>query len=350
MNTTTRWMGPGQELTDRHEKAAWALVEQSGGLARFDLIVLAGSLPAGLGHGHSDVDLFVVPADGRPMSERVRFIDGVPVQLNNIRREDLELLAKTFDAYTVVPEERSQLLALRPWAKLATRLAFGRLVHATAECGDLVRRCRPEVLRLLTLTDSSRMVGRLVEDAAGALLTVDPLIALHASHEALRYAAEGLLAACGDVFVSDSAHWRRLARVPGLADLVPFLWGLVTGAPAWNAGWPEVQAHVRRVVAATTHMVSRAQLDGWTTRMTRCAPPPARPAGPYYRNPFFQVLRFGDAIAIVGPDKAFRCNDATARAWLGADLDPAGVPAGGIERLHRMGLLVPSDTTDPERR
>ena len=37
--STHGWWGPGQRLTDRHEKAAWALIEQSGGLGAFDLIL-----------------------------------------------------------------------------------------------------------------------------------------------------------------------------------------------------------------------------------------------------------------------------------------------------------------------
>jgi hypothetical protein len=348
---TDLWWGPGRSMTERHERAARTVIDESGGTAAFDLIVLAGSLHAGLGHGHSDVDLFVLPADGSTAPERVRFVDGVPVQFNDVRVADLELMAETFNAYAVVPEDRSQLLALRrpAWVKLATRLAFGRVLHASPDCAALLGRCDPEVLRLLLLTDAARMVSRLAEDAAGALLTEDPLLALHASGEALRYAAEGAMVACGDVFVSDCGHWRRLAKLPALADIVPALWGLTTERPCWGASWPGVRTHVRRVLTVATHLISHAQLDGWRAPMEKCPLPPARPAGDFSRNPLFQVLRFGDTIAIVGPDKAFRCNDATARAWLRTDVDPTGIPTAGIEQFRTMGLLEPTDHDHVER-
>jgi hypothetical protein len=123
------------------------VIEEADGPAAFDLIVLAGSLPAGLGHGHSDVDLFVVTADGNPASDRMRFVGGVPVQLNNVRREEFEQFAETFDSYTVVPDDRSQLLARRQpfWTKLVTRLAYGRVLHASPDCAAYwaraTRRC-----------------------------------------------------------------------------------------------------------------------------------------------------------------------------------------------------------------
>lgn len=349
--THLSWQGPGAGMTEAQQKAAWTVIEAQGGSAAFDLVVLTGSLPVGLGHGYSDVDLFVIAANGEPVSEKVRFLDGVPVQLNNVRREDLDLIANTFSRYSVVPDDRSQLMALRPWAKMATRLAFGTVLHATAGCAEILRRCDPEVLRRLTITEAARMASRLVEDTAGALLTGDPLIALHGSAEALRHAGEGILAACGDVFVSDSGLWRRLARLPALADVVAQLWGLARGGPAWEESWPQVQAQVRQAVGAATHLVSQAQLDGWQAPMTRCRHPlPARGSGAFYRNPFFQVLRFGDTIAIVGPDKAFRCNEATARKWLDADVRLTDIPAAGIEQFHSMGLLVPSENISPERR
>jgi hypothetical protein len=343
MHSATRWFGAARGITEQQRCAAGAVVSEAGGESTFDLVVLSGSMVANLGHGNSDVDLYVIRSDGSTPADRAQAIDGVSVQFNHVRMQDLETLAQTFDSFRVGPDERGQLLALRPWAKLANRLSHGEVLLATDPCRRLLGECDANVLRLLVLTESSRMVGRLAEDAAGGLLTGDALIGLFAAREALRHAAEAVLAACGDVFVGDSFLWRRLARAPVLSDVVTVLWGLYTQGPPWGAESDVVAEQVRTMVDVSTYLASYAQLDGWSSVMTTCCPWPYPRRDGLRRNPFFQVLRFGDTFALIGPDKAYRSNEATARAWLRADAADSDMPATNVERFQEMGLLVPYD-------
>jgi len=335
--TVDTWSGDGLRIGPAAEQAALEAIADAGGMEAFDLIVLTGSLVAGHGHGYSDVDLFVVPAEGTVVDGRARDVDGTPVQFNAATHLSLGEFAETFDAYRVSPSDRSQLFTvhLQAGLKVATRLAFGRLLHASPEAEALYRRVDAEVIRRLVMTECGRQVARHAEDAAGALAVGDPLIVLSAVIAALRYACEAILAAHGDVYVGDSFLWRRLARLDAEGSLARTIWYALPGDLPWGAARATVRRRAESGLDLAGHLTGHALLDGWEQRLTQ-VPPYTPPVEPVRRNPYFTVLRFGDTVTFAGPDKAFRTTEQTARLWL----DDAR-PATAARKFVELGLLLP---------
>jgi hypothetical protein len=334
------WEAAGRALGPEHERVAWEAIEGAGGTAAFDLIVLSGSFVAGHAHGYSDVDIYVVTAEGVTVEKVSRLAEGIPVQFNPIEPATMAAISEMFAAYRVTPADRTQLFAMQALLRDATRLAFGRLLHVSDRLREAYRACDRDVIRQLTMTNCGREVGRHIEDAAGGLDADDPLIALQGAETAARFAVEAALAACGDVYIGQSFFWRRLTRVDRHGELVRFLWRLLKDGPAWGTGDDELRARVIELLDLSAYLVSTAQLDGWHKPMDG-VPLPSTGNSRLRRNPYYSVLRFGDTISIIGPDKAYRSNEATARLWLGG---PAGgLSEASIQQFRKMGLLVPTE-------
>lgn len=331
------WCVPVNGVTDRHLLAAQEAVSRAGGFRAFELVVLGGSLVAGLGHGFSDLDLYVTPADGREVSTRRVTIDDVATQLNPVSSDSAAELAADFGEYRVSAADRGQLIRMVPHLKLLSRLAMGRVLHVGADFEPTWKRFDPDAVRRLFITHHARQVSRFTEDALGGLRTGDALIAIQSAETALRYGCETAMAACGDFFVGESFFWRRLTRADGSGTLARQAWRLLRGEPRWGADQAEVAAAVRRTVRLATDLAGYAQLDGWAHAM------PAPPAGVGRhgaRNPFFTIVRFGDTVALAGPGRGLRSNEATARLWLGAR-DAADLDDATAQRFGDMGLLDP---------
>jgi hypothetical protein len=337
MNTTTTvipWSTDERWLTGDQMRAAAATLDEVRSAHGIGLALVSGSLAVGLGHAISDIDLYVIPADGLPLRSRTYTDQGHPVQVNPLTAEELAGLVPFAEEFRVTSADRAQLSLGPARSKLMLRLVNGRLLEARPDLAELLGRLDRDVVRRLMILRHACFAVELAEDVQGTLASGDFYTALTASHRALLHALESGLAGAGDIYDHEKVLFRRLVRHPALGHLTGEAWNLLNCGI--RPGDPAEAAHAlaRRRLLLVSHLIAAAVLDGWS-RPLRLAPPFAPDVRGPLRSPFFGLLRFADGIALTGQDKGYRVSEPAARLWAALDGRPlaeaidGAVPPGG---------------------
>lgn len=257
------------ERTRQHKLAAARVVAgEFAGRDDVEAVFLTGSLLAGLGNEHSDVDIYVITAASSDDATlpSIRRRDGVRIDVE-IRRPgwmiDLARRASRFEA------SRQNLGSIqRPPVRLATavRLMLSEPVKRSAEYDAAIAALisgERDLRRYLMGAQALVNMG-ITEDCIGALHSGDDHSAALSSAALLANSAQTYLTGAGDLYQGEKWIPARLLRSAGphapLADLLGVLTGTVAvdaarlvvlrlrlaqifSAAGMTLGWDEAQAH-----------------------------------------------------------------------------------------------------------
>ncbi|MFC7817169.1 hypothetical protein ACFUTR_21305 [Streptomyces sp. NPDC057367] len=339
-------------LTDEHIRAAHEVYQDLSKQHEISIALVSGSLAFGLGHGTSDVDFYVRTVGDTPLEDRVHLRRGYAVQINPITDEKLaKAIEWAGDDSEFTSTNRRMLEVQDDVRKFAIRLTRGHVVHTDDEGRGLLDQLSVDVIRRRVIARQARDTGIHLEDATGALAAGDHDTAYWATRIALTHAIEAALAASDDLYVGRKFLLRRLKRVKALSDVQPQLLGALdvpwADAPAGLEESEEAErfgAAIQERTRLAAYVASAAVLDGWNESMSALAPPRTGTVGPI-RDPFHCLMRFGDGIALTGPDKGFRVGEEAARLWFSLDgsrsLDDIGELGSsmrdGVAKLVEIG-------------
>jgi hypothetical protein len=327
------------------------------------LVVLSGSLAAGVGHGRSDVDLHVVPRDPGSAPRTTHVVDGVRVQLTVLTTGHLDLVAGLTESYRATRRDRYQIQREGRELWHLIRLLTSRLIWADDEGTRMWSAVRPDIGRQVLMATFAHPVARAAEDAAGMLARGDGLAALHVSKLALADACDVAVCAGGDLYAMRKFLVQRLRR-SALAPRLDELWSLLNCGPLTTATPAELAAAVRTRLLAANGLVARSLLDHWDGPSH--APYSAgKVVTSYQRSCFHGLMRFADGFALAGPDGSLRVGPAAAHLWAsvgeapedqlaavvstatGRDL-PADRAAAALDEFARAGAIQRrADPNDP---
>ncbi|MBQ0825155.1 hypothetical protein [Streptomyces tagetis] len=319
---------------------------------------MAGSLSVGLGTETSDVDLFVFVDEvtgGRKHPVR----EGIRVDIEQITVRDIRELARGFRSFTATGTDRTQTTLDEDTLKLVVRTRLGSVLKPGAPVDEIRRDLVPDVLRKVLMTRNLVDLGAFVEDAYGALRIDDLPTAYCASGIALDMAADALLAACGDVYVSEKLRLRKLIREPRLTAFTRHYW------QTRHAGVPADAdpARLRELIHARLWLIGgigcACVLSYWDGEPEGEVPVPVVGGPGPTRNPFLVPVRYADGCGLTRPNSAFDVSEDALGLWslldgrpvdavVGALAGKAGVVAGdevrqeiraALEQFREMGLL-----------
>jgi hypothetical protein len=304
---------PDVFLNDSHLAAARAVLHRVTGGSGVLLAFVSGSLAAGLGHGLSDVDLYV-SATGSPPEMRSYREGGYIVQVNPVPARYIDLIARACTEYTDTAASRPQI-SLTEWELTGVlRYAIGTVL-ADAGTGLPSTEDSVRTIRRVIMNRNAYRLGDLAEDTLGTLEVGDTLTALQTSLMAVEHGLDCALAGAGDLYLGRKFQLRRAARTAALHDLLPDLWACLRQpqSPPDHAGATEIA--VRRMLLAT-HLISAALLDGWDKPLDRVpAFTDRRGEGGPVRSPWVTPVRFCDSWGMAGPDTGYRVTEAMVRLW-----------------------------------
>jgi hypothetical protein len=344
-------------ITEEHIKAATAVYDDLAVGVRF--AVISGSHAFGLGHGTSDVDFYIMTADGTPLEGRFCVRDGLPVQVNPVTADELEAaLAWGADDSEFTSANRAMLEVPDDVCKLAIRLGQGHVVYADPEGHALLSRFDPAVMRRRLVVREARECGVLLEDVAGALAVGDHNTAFLSARMAVSHGCEAAMAACGDIYVGRKFLLRRLNRIPALAAIRPQITAALD-IPGWEPPLSSLvddrfSSVLRERALLGGYLAATASL-GWD-ESPKFPPMALGTLGPI-RDPYFTLLRFHDGIGLAGPDKSYRVSADAARLWLSLDGrrrpdlfgEPDSPAARGVAQLITIGAAHPAAGQVPIR-
>ncbi|CAL9652839.1 hypothetical protein C1708_00030 [Streptomyces sp. DH-12] len=335
------WAVPDMRFSPEQIAAAEGVVAgRLGGPERVRLAVLGGSFAVGLGHGTSDVDLYVV-GEGLPDSEVVIEYGPVPVHVNPVPAERVRALLELACEYRVTGADRAQIGMEVKALNALIRIVTGVPLHVGPEWREPFGAFSFDVVRQINLVRNGNISSAMAEDAYGALKCGDLLTAATASALALEYACEAVLAAAGDVYFGPKFHYRRLARTATTAPWLDHVWRLNHRVLHPDSGADEqtVRAVTEQRLWAAGTLMAHGVVEGWDKPLAEL-PEPSVPQGDgARRSAYFTPLRFTDGWALVGPDEGYRVSEAVVRLWRALDGRP-------LSRLAPQD--VPADITDVE--
>lgn len=318
-----------------------AAIEEVGGTACFDFVIASGGRVSGFHHGYSDLDLYFCPVGDNDVPRHLFEYDGCVVQFNRVRREVAADIALGMRSFTYGIDNRYQVRMFDHHRYLISRMVTATRVWVTEDGRAMLDAVRPDVYKRLAMALWARKTGRMLEDVAGALAVGDLAIACRAGAEALVASLECALCATGDLHTGESLLWRRVANNAVLAPLQPAV--LSCMAAMHDPSGPEITRTLRSASRLASVLASAAQLEGWHEDWSELSVHPEElgeggPPGARRTDPYHVVLRYADAIAINGPDRALRCDEKTVRVWLSANSGAASDRA--VEMLDGKGLLA----------
>ncbi|MDX3078369.1 hypothetical protein [Streptomyces sp. MI02-7b] len=323
----------------RHLAAARHVIDVIGGEHNLRLAFVSGSLAAGLGHGMSDVDLYVAPKPGHQVDNSGHLVDGVIVHVAPMTEAVVDLIARTSREYVAGRRVRSQIELSDNDLLWSVRYAIGAvLVDDGLDLPDPAQ--AKLTLRRVIMARSAAKVSGCAEDALGALQVADALTALQASQMALENALECVFAGIGDLYLGRKFLPRRIARAAALRDIAPQIWDQLWLDP--SGGMPAVNALVERRLRLSVYLAGVAQLDGWDEPIGH-----VRPVGDHehlggpLRSPWIVPLRLATEWGMAGPDCGFATKAGMIRLWLELDGRP-------LDRLHRELATHPAFAGTPQ--
>jgi hypothetical protein len=319
---------PDVFLDETHLAAARSVLEREVGWDNVRLAYVSGSLAAGLGHGLSDVDVYVATMGGDPITECSFPENGSVVQITPVSEADLGLIVRICSEYTDTAATRWQTNLSDAELQRSLRYAIGTVL---VDQGSGLPSTADSLLTLrrVLMTRSAFWLSSLAEDALGALQIGDLLTALQASLMAVELALECALTSAGDVYLGRKFQLRRAARSTALSEVKSDLWTFL-GQPSSLAGDALGQFVVGRMLFCS-HLVANGLLNGWDQPIDRVPGFEDRRAqnGPV-RSPWVIPVRFADAWGMAGPDIGYRTRAGMVRLWLALDGRPT--------REVRLGL------------
>jgi hypothetical protein len=300
-------------LADCHLSAARAVLDRVIGAANTRLAFVSGSLAVGLGHGMSDVDLYVAQFDGIPAARGYRQ-DNFIVQVNPLSAQQVARIAQTCAGYCDTAVLRPQTLMADAELQQSLRYAIGTTLVDKGNClpsaADSIR-----TVRRILMNRNAYGISSFAEDALGALQTRDALTALQASLMVTEFALECALASAGDVYLGRKFQLRRLARVPALRHVRSALWTYLQ-QPDASADLDQAAELVLRRMLLASHLVSCALLGGWDEPLDQLpAFTDRRAEGGPVRSPWVTPVRFSDSWGMSGPVTGYRATAAMIRLW-----------------------------------
>jgi hypothetical protein len=312
---------PAGHLTEEILAIAREATERCAAEAPLGLAVVSGSLAMGLGHALSDLDLYLVRADGSTAPGRTFSINSRTVQVNPLNTAKLRLLVDHVDGFRVESRDRSQLSLTVPDYKLLLRLTNGTPLSADPTHRALFDALDRETVRKLVILRHACYAVELQEDVHGAITSGDLVTAMASSHRALLHALESGLGGVGEVYDHEKVALRRLGRHPGTAHLLEPAWTLLNCGLPLDAPPEELAGVARRRALLTSHLIGYAVLHGWDAPAARLPPFQVAQAGPLRRYDY-GLLRFANGIALSGRDDGARVTEPMARLWLALDGRP----------------------------
>lgn len=309
-------------LDQAHLDAARRVLAEVVGGERIRLAFVSGSLAAGLGHGLSDVDLYVALRQEDGVLELHSYrSDGFIVQVNPLSQEDVDLIASTCSGYSDTAEHRPQTTLAEADLQRCARYAIGTVL--VADAGLPSTEVSVLTIRRILMNANAYLVSHLAEDSLGAIRSGDPLTALQASQMAVESALECALAACGDVYVGRKFQLRRAARARALRGILRDLRGFLC-QPNHAVSLAQTADLVARRQLFCSHLVSWSLLEGWEGPVVGFPAFADRQCdGGPLRSPWVTPVRFADSWGMAGPDTGFRTRAAMIRLWHALDGRPA---------------------------
>lgn len=293
------------------------LHERLGGLAQIELAFLGGSFAVGLGHGTSDLDLYVV-GTGLPSNDIVYEHGGLQVHVNPLSARMVRDLVEIGTEYRATGADRSQLSVHIKTLNSLIRLTTRRTLHVSEEWQELFDTFDPNVVRQVLISRNAIAFSVYAEDVYGALPVGDLFTAVTASQIALEAACEAALAAAGDVYLGPKFLFRRLARTQATAPWCDHLWRLTHRDIHPSSGrWPdEVRAVAEDRLWGGGLLLASCAVEGWDRPLDRLPPVPSPPgdSGPR-RNRYFVPVRFADGWALIGFGDGYEVTRHTVRLW-----------------------------------
>lgn len=283
---------------------------------------LGGSFAVGLGHGSSDIDVYVLVRDRSPRPARSRKMGEFRVEVKEVAIEELRELVAVSSRFYATSTDRSQVSMSRGCLKQLIDFCVGEDLQSCEYLARARRDISIQALRQILMSGNAIVAANLADDAGGAAEFGDWVTALECSGMAVRAAAEVVLAAVGDVYVPGKFVFRRLARDERTEWIAAEAWRLVhliTGRDAdRRISWQSILA--ARLLFANSVVsycllhawdgplasVATKQLASWTVRRNASGP---------WRSPYFGMLRYSDGIGLSGPLESVNADHFAARVW-----------------------------------
>lgn len=324
-------------VDETHLAAARAVLDRVVDTDKVRLAFVGGSLAAGLGHGMSDVDLYVAAEPGTELPNRAYREAGHVVQINPLSTAKLEQIGAVCAEFTAGRTDRWQVLLSDAELQPSIRYAIGTVL-IERDSGLPPTAQALLTVRHILMTRWAYDVAGFGEDALGALQVGDELTALQASSIAIECALECVLPSVGDVYLGRKFLLRRVARNQALRPVLPEIWDGLR-LPEAPPGVDETTRIVTRRMLFAGHLVVNALLDGWDAPAQRIPEYPGhwQDGGPT-RVPWVVPVRLADSWGMAGPDAGYRVKEGTVRLWReldGRTLDE--VHRGFEDRPHFSG-------------
>jgi hypothetical protein len=317
---------PDAFIGESHMAAAEAVLDRVIGMDNIQLAYVSGSLAAGLGHGMSDVDIYVALNDGVPADLSYKE-SGFMVQINPVSAEQVKLITEVCAEYTDTATNRRQTNMAEDELKRPLRYAIGTVI--IDRCGTLPT-VKDSILtiRRVLMNRHAYLLSGFAEDVLGALKVHDRLLALQASQMGVEHALECALAGVGDVYLGRKFLLRRCARASGLRDVLDDGWAYLR-QPGLPGSLDEVSEFAVQRMLFATHLVACCLLEGWDEPVDLIPRFEDRRAeGGPLRSPWVTPVRFADSWGMAGPAIGYRTTAAMVRLWRALDGQP-------VDAIHR---------------
>ncbi|ATL66170.1 nucleotidyltransferase domain-containing protein [Nocardia terpenica] len=326
-------------LDESHLTAARRVLDKVVNSVDIRLAFVGGSLAAGLGHGNSDIDLYI--SARTDLREGNLSQDGYTVQVNPITSNRLEELARICAANTISEDNRWQVELGEPELKRAVRYAIGTILvdnYSGLPTPAVARRTMRQVLMSRTAWYASSFA----EDVAGALHIGDGLTALQASVIGVEEAVECALTAVDDLYIGRKFLLRRVFRNAALSAVSDDVYHLLS-QPVGDLSLREVTEIVTRRMRFAGHLIAWSLREGWDTplRSLPAFPDTWTHGGPT-RNPWTIPIRFPQSWGLISPQTGFSTTAAMVGIWRESDGRPTD------ELYHALRTRDEFDGISPE--
>ncbi|WP_043735187.1 hypothetical protein [Nocardia asiatica] len=311
--------------------AARDVLQRVVGLENTRLAFVSGSLAAGLGHGMSDIDVYVCAEPSIDVRDTSYREGRWEVQITPISLPRLEEMARVCDRYAVTTDDRWQADLSDPELVRAVRYAIGTVL-VDHNSGLPTPERAQRTLRQVLITKQAWTLSGLIEDALGALQIGDTLTAAQASFLAVEEAVQCALVGAGDLYIGRKFMLRRLARCKPLRSVLPQILDALYLPVPWD-DTPATEHAVTRRSLLCGQLVSHTVIDCWDSSGTKfpVAEDNWSRGGPT-RSPWAVPVRLADSWGIVAPDTGYSTTEGLIRVWRELDGRPVQQIQGGLEQ------------------